>query len=115
MGQLLGEPPGVQGWAGGEAWIHTASWLERTRFAEDVSRGRQQFTRGVDDGALVPAAAREGAGSLLDAVMAALLPTGLAPARRDSLAAQLEGAAEGEGRLQQAVYAVLSLPEYHLF
>ncbi len=33
MGQKLFEPPGVQGWAGGEAWIHAAAWIARTRFA----------------------------------------------------------------------------------
>jgi len=37
MGQRLFDPPGVQGWEGGEAWIHTSAWFARDAFATDFA------------------------------------------------------------------------------
>jgi len=101
MGQVLGEPPGVQGWAGGEAWIHTAAWLERTRFAEDVAQGRHDYLR---DASLDKLEEQE------------LLPLPLSPERAASLQAQLQTQGQtGATARSSRLYATLSLPEYHLF
>jgi len=113
MGQALGEPPGVQGWAGGESWIHTTAWLERTRFAENVAYGRQDFLR---DAKNLPTAQGRSTQDLLDDLLQRFLPSGLAPTRRASLLSQLESEPlRGEQALAKVGYAVLSLPEYHLF
>lgn len=39
MGQSLFRPPGVQGWQEGEAWIHSAAWIERCNFAARFAAG----------------------------------------------------------------------------
>ncbi len=39
MGMELFNPPGVQGWTGGEAWLTTSQYLARVEFAEDLAVG----------------------------------------------------------------------------
>jgi hypothetical protein len=116
MGQELFEPPGVQGWKGGEAWIHTASWLERTKFAAAVSAGRRGFLRDAPLGKLFPERHRLQCGLLLDDILAAFLPSGLDPVRRRALQQQLEDSPNRitTTLLQEAAFSVLCLPEYHL-
>jgi uncharacterized protein (DUF1800 family) len=42
QGQELTAPPNVEGWAGGQVWINSATLLERTNWAADVVRGRAE-------------------------------------------------------------------------
>ncbi len=41
MGMELFNPPGVNGWNHGEAWVSTSRYLERLRFAQRVAAGRK--------------------------------------------------------------------------
>lgn len=116
MGQILFEPPGVQGWAGGEAWVHTAAWIERTRFAADVSAGRHDYLRKAPLGQLFPSARRAVLEHGLDDMLKALIPGGIAPSRRRALLGTLDslGQAPAERQFEEMAYAILCLPEYHL-
>lgn len=117
MGQRLFEPPGVQGWEGGEAWIHSAAWIERTNFAADVGAGRAGMARGVDLDALAPPAIRGEAAPLLDRLLAVFLQADLPDGRCRSVESALDDGAsprQADALLPAALQAVLCLPEYHL-
>jgi len=116
MGQELFEPPGVQGWQGDSAWIHTASWLERTKFASAVASGRRGFLRDAPLGRLFPQRHRLNCEDLLDDMLAVFLPSGLSEDRRALLEKQLESSPNRVTTtlLQETAYSVMCLPEYHL-
>ncbi len=116
MGQALLEPPGVQGWKGGDAWIHTASWLERTKFAADVAAGKHEYLRKSPLDQLFPPSRRSSAATALEDLLRALLPVGLLPSRQRSLLATLESiqVSTPDQRFQKMAYAILCLPEYHM-
>lgn len=40
LGEAWGEPPSVEGWHGGQAWLSPASWLLRANFIADLLAGR---------------------------------------------------------------------------
>jgi len=116
MGQVLFEPPGVQGWKGGEAWIHTASWIERTRFAADVAAGRRDMLRKAPMANLFPVRRRRIARTAQEDLLRILIPGGLSAARERALLVTLENLqTENDAlRFQQMAYAVLCLPEFHM-
>ncbi|PCJ54416.1 MAG: hypothetical protein COA70_04640 [Planctomycetota bacterium] len=116
MGQALFEPPGVQGWKGGEAWIHTASWIERTRFAADVSAGHRDMLRKSPMANLFPMNRRRLARTALDDLLRALIPAGLTAERHRALLVTLDNLPTDNDsrRFQSMVYTVLCLPEYHM-
>jgi|FLOH01.1.fsa_nt_gi uncharacterized protein (DUF1800 family) len=116
MGQQLFEPPGVQGWQGGSAWIHTAAWLERTKFASAVAAGSRGLLRDAPLQKLFPTRHRLQCAALLNEVLAALLPTGLNTQRHFLLQKQLESSPNRVTTtlLQETAYSVMCLPEYHL-
>ena len=116
MGQELFEPPGVQGWKGGSAWIHTSAWLERTKFAAAVASGRRGLLRDAPLTKLFPERHRLHCSELLQDVLAALLPVGLNEQRRHALESQLESSPNRATTtlLQETAYSVMCLPEYHL-
>ncbi len=66
LGQSLFAPPNVKGWAGGEAWINSATLLARKQFVERLFRademGRPRMARGMDgmEGMEMAAAAAKG-------------------------------------------------------
>jgi hypothetical protein len=41
LGQSLFEPPTVEGWKGGRAWINSATMLGRANFAAELAMGRR--------------------------------------------------------------------------
>ncbi len=112
MGQWLFEPPGVQGWNEGEAWIHPAAWLERTRFAGQVAGGEGGLLRDAPLARLFPRARRQDSKPVVDDLLAAFLPGVLDAARQQQLTVLLDNTRGS--KLQQAIYAILCLPEYHL-
>ncbi len=114
MGQELFEPPGVQGWAEGEAWIHSAAWIARTNFAARVADGAESFTRGAPLAALFPPAHRADAGATLADLAAALLGGDLPGERAAALQSALADPSSGAAGFRAATHAVLCSPEYHL-
>lgn len=109
LGEAWLEPPTVEGWPGGRAWLTGTTWLLRSNVAADLLGGRR--------GRLRP-----GAGTLLG---------GVAPQHRAELALQLlldgDVSADSRGRLlafaaagpaeggeAALLHAVTALPEYQL-
>lgn len=113
MGQELFEPPGVQGWAGGEAWIHAAAWLARANFAGRVAEGAEALTRGAALDALFPPRRRGDAESELSDLAGAFLGGDLPEPRARALRGAVEAAPDGVA-FRAAAHAVLCAPEYHL-
>ncbi len=120
MGQKLFEPPGVQGWKGGEAWIHATAWIERVNFAARVANGDGSLTRGVEVERLFPDARKDPHAALVE-LLQVFLQSELSPPRRALLERSLfseeyagSPAPSPEVFFPSAAHAVLSLPEYHL-
>lgn len=118
MGQELFEPPGVQGWADGEAWMHSAAWLARVHFAGQVAEGEPRLTRGADYDELFPPPRRGDADATIDALARVLLGGDLPPSRKRALRDALEGAngapADANARFRACAHAVLCAPEGQL-
>jgi uncharacterized protein (DUF1800 family) len=108
MGQRLFDPPSVKGWDGGMAWIHSATWLARTRFAHDASSENGALSREFEP-RNIPGSRRF---ADFHGFAFELLLQGDAPARvRERIAA---GSGAGESEAQRAaIQAILLLPEYH--
>lgn len=113
MGQALFEPPGVQGWESGQAWIHTSAWIERMRFADQVSQGRSDWHRSVDMGQRFPARATGELRASLRELQACFLPGALEPDRFEALHDAL-ASTKSDQSFATSMYALLCLPEYHL-
>ena len=114
MGQTLFEPPGVQGWADGEAWIHPSAWIARTRFAANHCQELDQDALRAlfeDPGLFGPTTV-----SGDDARRRSLEVVGLGdlPDRADALARALDGSPRGDDDLRDLLHATLCLPEAHL-
>lgn len=114
MGQQLFEPPGVQGWADGEAWIHSAAWIARTNFAARIAEGAAEFVRGAALDALFPPARRGDADTALADLAGALLGGDLPAVRAAALRPSLTAASTPDAAFRTAAHAVLCLPEYQL-
>lgn len=113
MGQALFEPPGVQGWESGQAWIHTSAWIERMRFADQVSQGLSDWHRSIDFDQRFPARGRGELRSCLRELQACFLPGALEPARFEALHEAL-ASTDSNQSFATSIYALLCLPEYHL-
>lgn len=114
MGQELFEPPGVQGWAGGEAWIHSASWLARTNFAGRVAEGAAAWTRGVAIDSLFPPKRRTSAETVLTDLANVFLGGDLPATRAAALRGALGSSSDENVAFRAAAHAILCAPEYHL-
>ena len=107
MGQTLFEPPNVKGWDGGRAWVTTATWLRRLRFAADIAG-----SKGFDPARFGPLGDDERvAAALLDH----LVPCGARADLRERAAAAARAAGgDDAARARAAARFVLSLPEAQL-
>lgn len=113
MGQELFEPPGVQGWAGGEAWIHSSAWLARVNFAGRVAEGAGELVRGAAVDSLFPPQRRPDADAALSDLAAVFLGGDLPEPRARALSAAVAEAPESCS-FRAAAHAVLCAPEHHL-
>ncbi|MCA1685391.1 MAG: DUF1800 domain-containing protein, partial [Planctomycetia bacterium] len=119
LGQSLFAPPNVKGWAGGEAWLNSATLLARHNLAWKVVRGGQGAL-GVKTNppALVrrhaPRRDAEGqVGFLLDLLLQPAPGEVTDPVRRklvEFLAGGHPKGATPEGRLRETIHAILLMP-----
>jgi uncharacterized protein (DUF1800 family) len=113
MGQALFEPPGVQGWESGQAWIHTSAWIERMRFADQVSQGHSDWHRNIDLDQRFPARGQGELRACLNELQACFLPGALESERFEALLQALASDPSNQS-FATSMYALLCLPEYHL-
>lgn len=114
LGQSLFEPPTVEGWKGGRAWINSASMLGRANFATEIAM-RNRLGQIADP---VKTAARLNWKEPHDAVdyYFELLLSRDVPAARSTIEDYFSGTTGTLGeRLRGAVHLMLSLPEFQLF
>ncbi len=115
MGMTLFDPPGVEGWQHGPAWLATSRYLSRMELAQAIASGRSGKD-GFTFKPVVPAGATPT--SLVDVALAQLgleVPT----ATRQLLIAYVSGGEFGsqswyEMKLRGLYALLLSLPEYQV-
>jgi uncharacterized protein (DUF1800 family) len=113
LGQALFEPPTVEGWKGGRAWINSATMMGRANFAAQLALGRR-FGEIADP---AETAARRGWQRPRDAVdyYSELLLARDATAACSAIEEQLAHAAGPlDRRLRGVLHLFLTLPEYQL-
>jgi uncharacterized protein (DUF1800 family) len=113
LGQSLFEPPTVEGWKGGRAWINSATMLGRANFAAELMTG-DRFGIIADP---AQTAERVGWHDVRDAVdyHVGLLLSRDAPAAQPIIEAHLEQASGTLGeRLRSVLHLLLTLPEFQL-
>jgi hypothetical protein len=103
----------VQGWESGQAWIHTSAWIERMRFADQVSQGRSDWHRNIDLEQRFPARGKGELRACLRELQACFLPGAMEAERFEALHDAL-ASTESDARFASSMYALLCLPEYHL-
>ncbi len=123
MGQVLFAPPNVKGWPGGRSWLNTSTVLERDNFAAAVAMGTLWSKEPEPPLAFDPARLlREEKVSSPDDIVRALLdlyvPGGIRTEARKKLTAFVaQGNPSGhalDGRVREAVHAILTMAEYQL-
>jgi uncharacterized protein (DUF1800 family) len=112
MGQALLEPPSVEGWRGGRAWVTSASWIVRSNFAAELFAGRGGYRLAPDAEAILgPVGPRERGELALEILVDGDVPDA---ARERILAFAASRACQGPGGAGALLHAVATLPEAHL-
>ena len=112
MGQVLLEPPSVEGWRGERDWLTSATWLVRTNFAADLFAGRRGFRLRPGSGDLLGDGSSE---DRADAAVRLLLDGDVSERGRAAIIRFAKGpAAKGPGGAGAILHAVMNLPEAHL-
>ncbi|MCB9918297.1 MAG: DUF1800 family protein [Planctomycetes bacterium] len=114
MGQELLEPPDVSGWAGEEAWLSSATWLARVRFATDLGRAADPLFPTPPLGRCIRG---HGPERELDALIDLLFPEATTMGERVNLLARAVGEVRGsrDVRLAGTFTSLVLLPRAHRF
>lgn len=114
LGQLLFEPPTVEGWKGGQAWINSASMLGRANFAFEMALGKR-YGLIADPVVTADNLQWDEPGDAVDYYLELLL-SGDVPHVRSAIEDYLNSGAGPLGnRLRGALHLILSLPDYQLY
>jgi hypothetical protein len=109
MGQVLLEPPSVEGWHPERAWISSATWLLRGNFASRLFGGGFKLSPSVNE--LFPLATA-GGGERTDMGLRLLLDGDISDDARQKILAFVEGpAGKGAGANAALLHAIQCLPE----
>jgi uncharacterized protein (DUF1800 family) len=119
MGMALFDPPNVNGWANGTAWLSSGQFLSRFEFAQVLAAGRESELK-LDPTRLYDPAATS-ADVVVDAFLAALGIASRVPGPvRQELIDYFEGATNFldpvviEKKVRGAIALMLQLPEFQL-
>ena len=119
MGMELFDPPSVNGWNNGIAWLSTGLFLERIRFAQTLAAGRDSFFK-VTPSRVIDRRLTD-AGAVVDQILAKLGTTSHVPAAaRQALVDHFEGATNFfdldtlERKLRGAIMLALAMPEFQI-
>jgi uncharacterized protein (DUF1800 family) len=133
MGQTLFDPPNVAGWPGDKlssTWISTQAWITRVNFINTLLEGTTgALGGGAQDSVLqrlVSQQSLKSADDMVNYFSAILLDSQLASDRKTAVLAALNASASGPALIlaggvsipmaavRQALYLMMSMPEYHL-
>jgi uncharacterized protein (DUF1800 family) len=112
MGEVLLEPPSVEGWRGERAWMNSATWILRSNFASELCSGRRYRARPSPDQLL---AGLDRPPDRADAAVLILLDGEVSGTGRQAIGAFADSpAARGPGGASALFHAVMTLPEAQL-
>ncbi len=112
MGESWLEPPSVEGWPTGRAWLNTATWLRRSNFAADLLAGRRGKLRPLPHELLAGLRRPE---ERVDAALDLLLDGVVSDDGRQRLLAFARSpAAQGDAGAAALLHATAALPEFQL-
>lgn len=118
LGQALGRPPTVHGWAGGRAWINPATLIGRNNLALAMLAGEGPYADKLNPWALAQKSGHASASTAGQFLLDLLLQGGVSPATRARLASTADGLADSGRNPDQWVrrygHLVVTLPEFHL-
>ena len=119
MGMALFEPPTVNGWDNGLAWVSSGQFLARVNFAQTLAAGRDSTLRLIPT--KVMSAAATSAAVVVDGLLGRLGIASRVPAgSRQALIDYFGGATNFadptviEKKVRGAIYLMLTLPESHI-
>jgi uncharacterized protein (DUF1800 family) len=113
LGQSLFEPPTVEGWKGGRAWINSATMLGRANFATDVTIGGRFGS--ISDPVDVAAQRKWQEPHEAVAYYVELLLARDVSSAHSAIENYLEHSTGSLGeRLRGVLHVLMTLPEYHL-
>jgi uncharacterized protein (DUF1800 family) len=114
LGQDIFEPPSVKGWEGGRLWVNSATLLQRTNFAAELSKGNR-FGKIQDPIRFTAAQGWSGDNAIIQSYVNLLLSRDLEPnavSRLRQFLSQAEGSSDQ--RLRNVLQLILSMPEFQL-
>ena len=119
MQQELFEPPGVDGWHWGEAWISTTTFLFRANFAQRLTSGTDQNKQPfIDPVGIVNQAGLTTNAAIVDYFVDRLLDGDMTADGRQVIVDWLDGAAKTSSdrlrRLRGAIHLILTSATYQL-
>jgi uncharacterized protein (DUF1800 family) len=119
MGMELFEPPSVNGWANGLAWMSSGQFLARLQFAQALAAGRDSYLKLTPKKVINPRATS--AAEVTDELLGKLGIASRVPAdARQAIVDYFEGATNFldeevlERKVRGAVVLALGLPEFHI-
>jgi uncharacterized protein (DUF1800 family) len=120
MGLTLFDPPSVNGWPNGLAWVSSGQFLARVEFAQALAAGRESELRIRPEKLIDPSATTSG--PVVDGLLARLgisanVPAGARQALIDYLgpgAIDLTDATVVEKKVRGVIVLMLTLPEFHI-
>ena len=115
VGQGLFYPPNVKGWDGGRTWINSSTLLGRANLVRELLHDESTRFAGGELEAYLDQQYLESGAEIVGWLAEMLLAVELAPHARKQL---IEVVDNGNGalgqRIKSAIYAMSSLPEFHL-
>ncbi len=119
MGMSLFDPPTVNGWNGGLAWVSSGQFLARVNYAQTLAAGRDSILK-ITPTKLFPVTATTAA-EVVDAILDRLGLTNRVPADVEQALVDYFGGATNfvdltviEQKVRGAVYLMLTLPESNI-
>jgi uncharacterized protein (DUF1800 family) len=114
LGQNLCMAPTAKGWAGGSAWISSATMVGRANLALALLRGSGSYGNGLDPLAVAAAHGRGGPEEALEFLAELLLGGAVDAVRVTAMRGDAAGVVEPGVRARQYAHALCLLPEYQL-
>ncbi|MBI5378644.1 MAG: DUF1800 domain-containing protein [Nitrospirae bacterium] len=120
MGQALFNPPDVEGFDGGMAWINTSTLLQRVNMVNDLAGNRTTTGAYIDLAALIGGRTFQSVEEGIDWLLETMGIYGLSPAKKAPLILYVSDGAAGlsyenlmDRKGRGLIHLVATLPDYH--